>query len=407
MRANRGALRVLMGLTLVLCALFGVTGAAAIAARSSDVDRFAGHIEPLAVDLQQLYTALNDADATAASAYLSGSVVGDPLRDEYNADIAKAESCLASASRAAATDDTVSARLAAIAGRIPVYTGLVATAQTDNRDAVEPQPIGTAYLREASTLMRANLLPDALAAYQAEVGSLDETEHAVDRPWRALEVVLVLALAALVVAQLQLARRFRRRLNPGLLLASGTLLVAGVWSSTAVGYQNAHLTAASDRASRIRTLATASDSAIEAHADEALTLIAHGSDAGAYTQDFTAQLKTAVSAAASVKPPTAQLDDVATRLRDWSAVDTRVRAAADAADYRTAVATALGAGADDAARIADDLNAEMTGTQSAFVDETRAASADLSGLVAGEIVLAVLAAGAAGYGLNRRLAEYR
>jgi hypothetical protein len=49
----------------------------------------------------------------------------------------------------------------------------------------------------------------------------------------------------------------------------------------------------------------------------------------------------------------------------------------------------------------------MTRTQSAFVDETRAASANLSGLVAGEIVLAVLAAGAAGYGLNRRLAEYR
>lgn len=404
---NRGTLRVLLGVTLALTALFGAVAGATVASRISATRQFAARAEPLAIDLQQLYTALDDADATAAAAYLSGGMIDTALRDKYDGDIARAESSLSAASREVAADDPASARLAAIASEIPVYTGLVATAQTDNRDATVPQPIGTAYLREASNLMRTSLLADAQAAYQAEVARLDTVKGtATGIPWLGV-VSLAAALAALGVAQRQVARRTHRVLNPGLLTATGALVIAVVWTGTAVEIHRSHLDEAQHQAGRIRTLATAADAAIQADADEVLMLIAHGSDNGAYAQDFTAQSATALKAIDAAGTTTPRLADAAGRLRDWSVLDGKVRADAAADSYQNAVTIALGQGSADATGVADDLNGEMTGVQRSFADDANAAGSALDGLLVGEIALAAVAAGAAVIGLNRRLAEYR
>lgn len=407
LRGNRGTLRLLLGLTLVLTLAFGAAAGEAIMARSSATGQFAARDESLAIDLQQLYTVLDDADASADAAYLSGPVIGTALRDEYDSDIARAESSLSAASREVAGDEAASARLAVIATQIPVYTALVATAQTENRQAVSPQPIGTAYLREASTLMRGTLLPDTLSAYRAELATTVSAKAAATGvPWLTA-VLLVLALAALVAAQRQISRRTRRVINPGLLAATGLLLVTAAWTGAAAGAHRTHLDDALSQATRIQTLASAADAAIQAHADEALMLIAHGSDNGAYAQDFTAQTRAATAALDSVAPATPPLTDAAGRLRDWSAADAKARVSAAAGDYQAAVATALGGGSADAVRLAADLDGEMTGAQRAFVDDTNAAASALGGLLAGQIILTVLAAAAAGYGVNRRLAEYR
>jgi len=147
-------LRLLLVACLVFAVVLGMVATVVVASRSSATDRFTTYAEPLVVDLQQLYTALDDADATVAAAYLSGPVIDTARRDEYDADIARAESLLTAITRAVAGDDAASAPLAAIAAQVPVYTGLVATAQTANRQATVPQPLGIAYLNEASTLER-------------------------------------------------------------------------------------------------------------------------------------------------------------------------------------------------------------------------------------------------------------
>jgi L-fucose isomerase-like protein len=140
-----------------------------------------------------------------------------------------------------------------------------------------------------------------------------------------------------------------------------------------------------------------------------LMLIAHGSDNGTYALDFTAQLKTATTALQSVGTGTSTsgLADVAARLRAWTVADGQVRTAVTAGDYDSAVAIALGTGSTDAAHIAADLNAEMTGAQRAFADDSNSAGSALDGLPAGLVAAGILAAIAAGYGVNRRLAEYR
>lgn len=406
-RSNLDTLRLLLGLTLVLTLAFGAAAGQAIASRSSATNQFAARDQSLAINLQQLYTALDDADATADAAYLSGPVIGRPLRDKYDSDVARAESSLSAAIGEVAGDDSAHVQLAAIAGQIPVYTGLVATAQGDNRQATSPQPIGTAYLREASTLMRGTLLPDTLTAYRAEVAATGAAKGAAAGvPWL-MTICLVLAFAALIAAQRQITRRTRRIINPGLMAATGLLVVATAWTGAAIAAHRSHLDDALSQSTRIQTLATAADAAIQAHADEALTFIAHGSDNGAYAQDFTAQLKTATATLGAAGTSAPQLADAANRLRDWSSVDAKAQASAAAGDYQSAVTTTLGAGSADAERVTEDLDAEMTSAQRSFVDDTSAAASALGGLLAGEIVLALLAAAAAGYGVSRRLAEYR
>src|SRR6266581_7886662 len=108
-------------------------------------------------DLQQIYRALSDADATAASAFLSGGLEPIAARRRYQADIAQAAAHLESAT-AAAGHSPAARDLARLSAGLPVYAGEVETARADNRLGL---PLGAAYLREASSLMRGALLPAA------------------------------------------------------------------------------------------------------------------------------------------------------------------------------------------------------------------------------------------------------
>lgn len=114
-----GALRVLLVACLVMAAIFGIVATVVVASMSSATDQFTAHAEPLVIDLQQLYTALDYADATVAAAYLSGPVIDTARRNQYDSDVALAESLLAASTRAVAGDDEASARLAAIAAQVP------------------------------------------------------------------------------------------------------------------------------------------------------------------------------------------------------------------------------------------------------------------------------------------------
>src|SRR5260370_18073455 len=59
--------------------------------------------------------------------------------------------------------------LAALSAGLPVYAGEVGTAVADNRLGL---PLGAAYLREASALLRGTLLPAASDIYTKESGLL-------------------------------------------------------------------------------------------------------------------------------------------------------------------------------------------------------------------------------------------
>src|SRR5262249_53664527 len=138
---------------LLLGVLAGVAAVVGVEQRAGRVDQIRTESGPLTVSAQQLYRSLSDADATAAAALLSGGVEPADLRARYEQDIAAASDALTAAGAARGADHEA---VAQIAQALPVYTGLVETARTNNRLNL---PVGAAYLREASGLMRDRLLP--------------------------------------------------------------------------------------------------------------------------------------------------------------------------------------------------------------------------------------------------------
>ena len=149
--------RLLVGL-VVLCLIWGAVTAWVVSQRASGAADVVSTSEPVSLDGQQIYRALSDADATAATAFLSGGLEPIAARHRYQADIAQAASRLEAAT-AVAGHSAAARDLAALSAALPVYAGEVETARADNRLGL---PLGAAYLREASSLMRGTLLPAAI-----------------------------------------------------------------------------------------------------------------------------------------------------------------------------------------------------------------------------------------------------
>src|SRR5438477_1310682 len=224
-RRPPGRLTALMLLLAVLGLLAGTAGVVGVMQRSAVVDGVRHGSGPLTVQAQQLYRSLSDADATVAAAFLAGGIEPDALRTRYQKDVADASAALAAVTAGASADRNAVNRLAA---QLPVYTGLVDTARTYNRLG---KPLGAAYLREASGLMRSELLPAAQSLYASETRQLraDRTGGAAF-PWLAVPLLL-LTIAGLVWAQRYLTRRTHRLLNVGLVTATGLAVVMLGWTT--------------------------------------------------------------------------------------------------------------------------------------------------------------------------------
>src|SRR5213078_737976 len=76
-RTTPAKLRLLLAGLVVLCLVWGGLAAWVVSKRASGANDVVGTSEPLSLDGQQIYRALSDADATAASAFLSGGL--EPL----------------------------------------------------------------------------------------------------------------------------------------------------------------------------------------------------------------------------------------------------------------------------------------------------------------------------------------
>lgn len=425
-RALRGAtarttptkLRLLLIGLLVLTIAWGAVAAWTVAARTSASNNIVGVSEPLALDAQQTYRSLSDADATEAAAFLSGGLEPIPLRERYQADIAKAALRLEIAT-AAAGNSRAGSLLAALTAGLPVYAGLVETARTDNRLGY---PVGAAYLRQASELMRARLLPAARELYAQENTQLAEAnDQATAFPYLAV-VVAVITAFGLIWSQLWLTRRTKRILNPWLLLASGAALATLIWLIVSVSLAATSLDTARNHGSApVDALARADIAALQAHADESLTLIDRGSDNGSNQAEFLVLQKqlgpgpgtllTAATSVAQGSPGGPAATSAARSAATWFAVHRQVRSLDNNGHYssavRIAIASSPGSSGALFGRVDDALTRAIGEDQAAFRSAAQAASADLVGLEAGVITLALLMAAGCAIGVTRRLAEYR
>ncbi|HEX5407380.1 MAG TPA: hypothetical protein VFX16_34335 [Pseudonocardiaceae bacterium] len=407
---------------VVLSLLTGVIGLLAIQGKSSTLDDLTTHREPFSAAAQQMYRSLSDADATAASAFLTSAVEPPALRERYQTDIQQAGAALA----VAATDvEGVSAAakpLAQLATGIPVYTGLVERASANNAQGF---PLGSAYLREADHLMQSTLLPAAQALYAVDTQRVVEAQDdATSFPWAAAVLVIVL-LVALFITQRYLRRRTNRVLNVGLLVASIAVVVALLWSATGLILESVHVSHARSAGSEpADLLAQARTKALQARTDEMLTLVARGGQNyeapfQALTADIGGRngsggLLGQVKASTSDATMTGQVDQAINAATSWFDLHKQAATANGRGDFQTAVSVTLGsggAGKPNEAAAFDKVDTALANAtnqaRTIFADQTGSASAWLTALPIGVLVLLVLAAAGAAVGLWQRLREYR
>jgi len=422
-------LRLLLALLILLSLAWGVLAALTADQHASAAADVVAVSEPLSLDAEQIYTSLSDADATAANAFLAGGLEPAKARQRYQADITQAAIRIEAASalvgssaartqlpghltkQASAAGTAVGDDLAILSGQLPAYTDEVGTARADNRLGL---PLGAAYLREASGLLRGTLLPAASDIYIRESTLLTSASAQAT----GLPLIVVAAIAGLGLGYVLfrssrwLSRHTHRVVNYGLLLAALAGLVSLVWLVAAFVVGRGDLLHAQQQGSApAQAFARAEVAALQAHADESLTLIDNGGD-DSYQKDYVAQQKilgpgpgTLLAAVQAAGGPGS---DVAAQARAWYKAHAALRAKDDGGSHAAAVQSALnGDAATSFARLSTTLSQGINDHQAVFAASARSGRDAFTGLAVGMIVASLVMVGGCAWGLSRRLAEYR
>ena len=172
-RLNRTPVRLRLTAAVLLITAFAL---GAIAATAATNRRDAAHSvsqssEPQLMRAEAVYASLSAADATAATTFLTGGIEPAGRRAQYLRDLDAASTQLAALARHAAGSADTRTPAATLAEQLPVYTGLVEAARANNRQGF---PVGAAYLRRASRLMRTELLPAAERLYVLEAQRMND-----------------------------------------------------------------------------------------------------------------------------------------------------------------------------------------------------------------------------------------
>jgi len=349
------------------------------------------------IRVQQIQTNLLTADATATNAFLVGGLEPPAQRAAYDQALSTTGSLIAEAARAQPADVEA---LAVLNQQVVEYAAAIEQARANNRQGL---PVGSQYLRSASSELRSQTLPilDSLVSTNAD--------RATDRMtvWVGwiFVVVALLALVAAVIAQVWLARRFRRTINVGMLASSVVLLLALVGGTIAVLQLSGAVRTIQDGSfASVNAAAAARIDANNAKSNESLTLIARGSGAAFETAWQTSSEAVLVNLDRLDEPLTDQW-------QSYVAVHTKIRALDDGGQWDAAVALATGSGPKSANTVFNAFDASLA---SHLEQVSRAASSALSALQPGLIVGAILlfAAGLGAALLGRRgvavrLKEYR
>ncbi|MQA11341.1 MAG: hypothetical protein GEU98_22885 [Pseudonocardiaceae bacterium] len=405
---------------VTLSLLTGIVGTIMAQEKRDTITNLTDYREPLSSAAQQIYRSLSDADATAATAFLNGGVEPGDLRARYELDIAQAGAALSKATSdkgIASEEDRI---VKTLSTQLPVYTGLVETARANNRQGF---PAGAAYLREASGLMREKILPAASRLYQIDSERLSEEQDDANSFPIVTTLLVVGLLVALIATQRYLTRKTNRVINKGLLVATIAVGVAFLWGATALTAQAILVDNGRDRGSRqVDVLIQARIAALEARADETMTLVARG-EGGDYEKHFVQASRRLAGRdgngglLAEARELTAgweheqQVRAAGRQAKEWLSRHGEIQRLDQGGSYQDAQAMAIGDGARTAATAFTELDEGLVRAITSGREEFRAGTVNggraLLLLAPGMTLLAVVAAAGIIIGIQDRLREYR
>ncbi|WP_369144276.1 hypothetical protein [Streptomyces sp. R44] len=415
-----GRLQILGAVLALLVVAFGAVTALEVTGRSSAADDVVSRSQPLSADAAAIYRSLADADTTAASGFLAGTLEPAESRARYTRDITTASRLLVKA--AANTDgSSASAReIATLNEQLPRYTGLIERARAANRQGL---PLGGAYLRYANQQMSSALLPAAERLYAAETERLHRDDDSA-RAWPYLSLALgLLALGVLLWAQRRSYARTNRVFNHGLLAATAATVAVLLWLLAAHTVTRAELNSARAHGQEsLQVLNTARISSLTARANENLTLVARGAvltedgKSDKYEADYTASMSALTTALAEARELAdddagrGPVDESSEHAAEWRERHKDARAKDEAGDYEGALGRVVGA-KESTGRSFDEVDAALERAlaheQTEFTRSAGDARDALTALPLGAAALGILGAAGAVLGINRRLSEYR
>jgi hypothetical protein len=351
------------------------------------------------IRVQKIQSNLLSADATATNAFLVGGLEPPAQRAAYDQAMSSTSSLIAEAAQVQRADGTA---LAALNQQVLGYAAMIEQARANNRQGL---PVGAQYLRNASAQLRSEALPvlDNLVSANAARAADEMTVGA----GYVVLVLTLLALGGVIAAQTWLARRFKRKINVGMLAGSIVLFVLAVVSLIVVVQLHSALNQISSGSlAAVNTAADARIDANDAKSNESLTLIARGSG-----QAFEAAWK---SSANSVTESVGRLTDKPELVSQWQAytdVHTQIRALDDGGQWDKAVAKATGSASDSSNTAFGAFDSNLAGyLDSVSQDASDSLAAEQPGMVVAAILFllgGVAAALLGRRGVTERLREYR
>jgi hypothetical protein len=396
---------------------FGAVTLAAARARRDAAAAVAGRTERLLVESDRLNASLSDADTTAVTTFLTGGIEPTARRQRYLADLRAASRQLATLTQEVGNDASAREAVETVAVQLPVYTGLIEAARANNRQGF---PVGAAYLRQASDLMRNTILPASRRIYAAEAQHLDNDYRSGVATSTYLEVALtgVLALAILAGSQIFIARRSNRIFNVPLVAASVVLLTVAVWTLAGFTFEQNNLSHAQRNGSDpVEALSAARILTLRAERDESLALVARGGG-DQYLADFDAVVHALVAPGGllpdlilvTAHDGSTPVSGYSRMLSSYVGLHERIVARETNGHFRDAVTLAAGPRSRDAvlaSRMNATLRSQISAAQRRFAHAANAASSDLSGLEVGIPLLVVAAVALVAVGFRQRIGEYR
>ncbi|WP_234947676.1 hypothetical protein [Corynebacterium sp. CNCTC7651] len=421
-------------LTLSLVAA-GFSMSQSMASRQRALDTLITSTEPMANSAHLLYSSLSQADTISTTSFVQPGLLTQDQLGTYLASIDRAAvtaaDILASTVASVGTSfgsggvggqsadevrSQISDLVTGILRDLPVYTAIMERAKVNQRLG---NPVGVAYMTEASSVMREQMLrsaEDLSTLTQNEVAA--EVQRLSSPQWVPLSG-LVAALIFLLVAQWWLWRVFRRRLNRGFLAATAAILVAicwvGVsnyqsWQNGVIGFERA--------AEPWQRLADARIDAQESRTDETLALLSRQSvTKSSQSFDLTyLHVSQALDAAEALGGATSDATIASARqaLDDWSAAHQELVSALIDGRFEDAIGILNAQDGEGGqvgsvtafAQLEDDLQELINQTREntrVYINASLDATRLVSGAVAALTAFAVLCIW---IGIRRRLGEY-
>lgn len=388
--------KMVVGMIVLTAALLaaGLSMANSVSNRQSELNHLLTSTEPMSNSAHKLYMSLSLADTIATTGFVQAGVEPENTREQYLRAIDSAAAEATSAVLDSDDDEEYLRQLAVqIQRQLPVYTGLVEAARTNNRAG---NAVGAAYMSNASAMMRDEILPAAASLFRLSSNNVSEQQDQLTRPqWVPLSG-LVAALLFLGLAQYWLWRISRRRLNRGFAAATVMMVVALLWvSGTNVytwhlgsrGFTEAStpwdsLTQARIDAQRTRTEEILALVQRRTNYNPSLEFSSTNKHISAALDDYSnsSALRTAAETSADEgvvdgvssddAADSSTIDEARTALQEWDEAKAHLLRALDSGNYEQALALAT-----DSTMGAQGSGADSTGTAGSGTNQTMSSAA--------------------------------